>query len=434
MKFIDKDLQSMQEARILMEEARDAHHALRFMDQAALDHIVVGLIDKIRPDLAELCQLSFDETGYGDCEEEFELTHQLINLFLSGLEDEPAIGVLERNADHQMTKVGYALGVVTVVSSPFNPVATTLYLALLAIRNGNCIVFSPHQKAQKTIQATVSKLRQYIEYFAVPSGVVATLEHVTDEGTCEIIASPYHAKTLDFQNGPWLQKKSPVFIEKTADIAQSVAKIISGRAFTNGLLPASEQYLIVEADIQAPVKAELAQAHAHFLTGDEADKLIQFILTAKGEVQPHVIGKSAQWLAQKSGFTVSDRTKILVSEQAYISVKHPLVTSLPLPILLFYVEADWIRACEKCLELLLSDASPHVLSIYSNNEQIIEQFILKKPVQQVNVNHSVSAENCFNFLKQEALTCVRTIAYSQTKSNIKETDDTFDILKHWEFE
>ena len=52
----------------------------------------------------------------------------------------------------------------------------------------------------------------------------------------------------------------------------------------------------------------------------------------------------------------------------------------------YYVEDDWLGACEKCIELLLTERKGHTLVIHSRDENVIEQFALKKPVARILVN------------------------------------------------
>jgi hypothetical protein len=56
------------------------------------------------------------------------------------------------------------------------------------------------------------------------------------------------------------------------------------------------------------------------------------------------------------------------------------------PVLSYYVEDDWMHACEKCIELLLHERNGHTLVIHSNDEEVIRQFALKKPVGRLLVN------------------------------------------------
>ena len=45
-----------------------------------------------------------------------------------------------------------------------------------------------------------------------------------------------------------------------------------------------------------------------------------------------------------------------------------------------------MNACEKCIELLLTERKGHTLVIHSKDPMVIEQFALKKPVARILVN------------------------------------------------
>ena len=77
---------------------------------------------------------------------------------------------------------------------------------------------------------------------------------------------------------------------------------------------------------------------------------------------------------------------LLISEQKYVSEKNPYSREKLCPVLAYYVEDDWMHACEKCIELLLSERRGHTLTIHSRDEAVIEQFALKKPVARILVN------------------------------------------------
>lgn len=81
---------------------------------------------------------------------------------------------------------------------------------------------------------------------------------------------------------------------------------------------------------------------------------------------------------------------LLISEQKYVSEKNPYAREKLCPVLAYYVEDDWMHACEKCIELLLSERQGHTLVIHSQDASIIEQFALKKPVARLLVNTPAS--------------------------------------------
>jgi acetaldehyde dehydrogenase (acetylating) len=52
----------------------------------------------------------------------------------------------------------------------------------------------------------------------------------------------------------------------------------------------------------------------------------------------------------------------------------------------FYRVRDWHEGCERCLQLLALGGIGHSLAIHSNNEAVIEEFALKKPIFRILVN------------------------------------------------
>ena len=75
-----------------------------------------------------------------------------------------------------------------------------------------------------------------------------------------------------------------------------------------------------------------------------------------------------------------------MAERRYVSDTDAYNRELLAPVLPWYVEDDWMQACEKCIELLLFDREGHTLTIHSRDPEVIRQFILKKPVARVLVN------------------------------------------------
>ena len=63
MNIIDNDLLSMQEARILVENAREAQKKLATFPQSKLDEIVERMTEEIEKHIIELSKMSHEEMG-----------------------------------------------------------------------------------------------------------------------------------------------------------------------------------------------------------------------------------------------------------------------------------------------------------------------------------------------------------------------------------
>ena len=66
--------------------------------------------------------------------------------------------------------------------------------------------------------------------------------------------------------------------------------------------------------------------------------------------------------------------------------KFPFSQEKLCPVLAFYTEDGWENACERCLELLNYEGAGHTLAIHSQNDRVVREFGLKKPVSRIIVN------------------------------------------------
>ena len=89
MPIIDNDLLSVQEARILAEQARDAQALLRALPASLTDAAVAAVLHLVRSDAKALAEQTVLETDYGNVEDKYiklrflcERMPQVLNLSL----------------------------------------------------------------------------------------------------------------------------------------------------------------------------------------------------------------------------------------------------------------------------------------------------------------------------------------------------------------
>jgi acyl-CoA reductase-like NAD-dependent aldehyde dehydrogenase len=191
-------------------------------------------------------------------------------------------------------------------------------------------------------------------------------------GVPKLVNAAYTSGKPVIYGGPG---NGPAFIERSADIKQAVEDIIGSRTFDNGIVSASEQSIVVEDCIADEVRKELKNNGAYFLSEQESGQLSQLFLRSDGSMNSEIVGKSAAELARKIGADVPEDTKVLISEQKYVSENNPYSREKLCPVLAFYVERDWMNACEKCIELLVNEGRGHTLVIHSQNENVIKEAV-----------------------------------------------------------
>ncbi|MBR0597373.1 aldehyde dehydrogenase family protein [Sinanaerobacter chloroacetimidivorans] len=400
MNIIDKDLLSIQESRILAENAREAQKILAAFSQEKLDVIVERMAEEIEKHAGELAKMSCEETDYGIWQDKYIKNKFVCEYLRTGLRGMRCVGIIKEDLQNRTMDVGVPKGVIIALCPATSPVSTTIYKALIAIKSGNAIIFSPHPRAKETICKALDMMIETAEAYGLPEGALAYLHTVTQSGTVELMN--HQATSLIMNTGvPGMLKAAyhsgkpviyggngngPAFIERTADIRQAVSDIIASKTFDNGIVSAAEQSIVVDSCIADEVKRELQIRGAYFMTEEESQKLGSLLFRSDGSADSEMVGKSARELAKRAGFYVPENVVLLISEQKYVFEKNPYSKEKLCPVLAYYIEDDWMHACEKCIELLLSERNGHTLVIHSNDEEVIRQFILKKPVGRVLVN------------------------------------------------
>lgn len=400
MNFIDKDLASVQESRILIEGAKEAKAILSELPQEKLDEIIRAVSQTAVGHLKEWAGLAVAETGCGCPEDEWKLMQQLLENLRDRFNTMQCVGILAENPKEGTLDIGVPLGIAVVLCPAQSPVAVVLNLVLACIKSGNAVIFIPHAETVNTVTEVIRILDEAAVAAGLPKGALTCLETVAESGgkaaishsdvsvivnigmktllpDCHLTGKP----VLYGSTGP-----SPVFIERTAKIKQAVTNIIASRSFNHGMMPAAEQYMIVDSSIAAEVKQAMIAGGAYFMADEQEHRLLELLCPAGREMDSGYIGRSAVWLAKRAGFYVPPETKVLVSEKMYIADRNPYSKELRCPVLACYIEPDWTRACEKCMNLLVQESRGQTLVIHSEDDDVIMQFALKKPVARMLVN------------------------------------------------
>lgn len=404
MMIIDNDLLSIQQARILAENAFEAQKKLAAFPQEKLDEIVERVADAVERNVQVLAVMAAEETDSGNWQDKLIKNRFVCTHVRNHLRDMRCVGVIGRDSEKQIMDIGVPVGVVVAACPSTSPVSTTIYKTLIAIKSGNAIVFSPHPRAVKSISRVLDIMIDAAREHGLPEGCLSYLGTVTQSGTLELMRHP--ATSLILVSGvPDMLRiaqgtgkpliyggtgNGPAFIERTADIPQAVRDIIASKTFDHGMAPSAEQSIVVDSCIARDVMCSLEENGAYFMSEEESHRLAGLFFCPDGQRKKGVVGLPAQTLADRAGFAVPKNTRVLVAQRKYVSDSDPYSRELLSPVLALYVEADWMHACEKCIELLLHERNSHTLVIHSGDEEVIRQFALKKPVGRLLVNTPAS--------------------------------------------
>ena len=398
MKVIDTDLLSIQQARILLEQAENSREILLGIDKETRNELLKKIKQYYKTNIDQLAKMSFEETSYGKYEDEIKLG----NYYLDNLDDElnsyPQIFeiVNEKNSK----QVALSKGVSLVFIAPYLSTLTSFQAIYFAIRALNPLIVVSDLRCEKTVTKMVEDIKKILKENFYPRGFLDILTYNSDLGGKTLYESEkvsFILENLLSENKRKIQNDKAqifkaeignniVFIDKDCDIDKASFEVINSKTFNNGLLPGVEQSIVVEENAYEKVVEKFKEYGAYFLSKDEHIKLEKILYDQDHNCRKELIGRSARQIAEIAGIKVDSDTKILVVTKPYVSEKSPYSKEKYNPILSLYIENDWLNACEKCVELILNDKKGQSLSIYSNDAYVIEQFIEKKPVARVLVN------------------------------------------------
>ncbi|MBQ4004567.1 MAG: aldehyde dehydrogenase family protein, partial [Firmicutes bacterium] len=281
-----------------------------------------------------------------------------------------------------------------------NPTSTVMYKSLICLKSGNAIIISPHPGALKCILETYKIIAQAAKSAGAPDKIVQCVSIPTMQGTDALlkhrdigiilatggeamVRAAYSSGNPALGVGPG---NGPSFIEKSADIPKAIQRIFDSKTFDNGTICASEQSIVTEQCIKDQVIAEAKRQGGYFLSPEESEKVGRFIMRANGTMNPKIVGRSAQAIADMAGIQIPAGTKVLISPQTTVGKDNPYSREKLCPILAFYVENSWQNACKRSIEILFNEGKGHTMTIHSQDESVIREFALKKPVSRLLVN------------------------------------------------
>ena len=396
----DKDLAARQEARILCRQAEDAALQLRSMAQSQLDAIAEAIAEAFSHAASQLAEMAVRETGFGNVQDKTEKNRFASQTVGKAIRDMKCVGVLKEAPAEKLWEIGVPVGVIGAIVPSTNPTSTVCYKALIALKAGNAIVFSPHPKALECTLAAAKIVAAAAEKAGAPAGSVSCLSMASMAGTQELMAAP-EVKLLLATGGPGMVKAAyssgkpaigvgagngPAYIHPDADMEQALACILRSKSFDYGTVCASEQSIIVQAGCEQRLLQTARSKGFYFMSTEESERLGKLLFKPNGGLSPDVVGKSAGHLAQLAGFTVPNGTKILVARADKVGPKHPYSMEKLCPVLALFVVEDEAAALKKALEVLHFEGSGHTFCIHTADREVVRRFALQMPVSRFLVN------------------------------------------------
>ena len=397
---LDKDLSARQEARDLAAQAASAQRILADLPQEKLDTLVESVAKAFSGHAPALAQIAVEETGFGNVEDKITKNRFASETVAEAIRGMKTVGLLREDREKKLWEIGVPMGAIAAIIPSTNPTSTVCYKALIALKAGCSIVFSPHPKAIASTRQAAKIVAEAAEAAGAPKGAISCLSIPSLQGCQELMASP-HIRLILATGGPAMVKAAyssgkpaigvgagngPAYIHRSADVKQAISQILRSKTFDNGTVCASEQSIIVEKSMEDAVLREAQSQGFYLMNPQEAKGLAKLLFKPNGGLSPDVVGKTARHLAQMAGFSVPAGTKILMAREQEAGPSVPYSMEKLCPVLAFYVMDNEDAVLSKVMEVLGHEGSGHTFAMHCNDEAVIRKFAAKVPVSRFLVN------------------------------------------------
>ena len=389
----------------LVQNAKIALDEYMKLDQEQVDKITEAMALAGLSAQMELAKMAVEETGRGIFEDKVTKNIFSTEYIWHSVKHEKTVGVIEDNVDESYMEIAEPVGIVCGVTPTTNPTSTTMFKSIICAKTRNPIIFGFHPSAQQCSKKAAMILRDAAVKAGAPEHCIQWIEHPSVEATGLLMNHPDVA-TILATGGPGMVKaaysagkpalgvgpgNTPCYIEKTANIKQAVHDLVLSKSFDNGMICASEQAAIIDAEIYGEAVGFMKYHGCYFAKPDEIQKIQDVVIDVqKMAVQPWVVGQYPWQIAEKAGISIPKETKVLCVELGGTDAeKYPLALEKLSPVLAVVKADSTEHAFEMCEEMLIHGAG-HTAVIHSSDSALIEKYGSVMKASRIVVNSPAS--------------------------------------------
>jgi acyl-CoA reductase-like NAD-dependent aldehyde dehydrogenase len=421
-----------------MDVSRTAQQRFASWPENAVDALIVEAAAAVAERAEQLAMACVEETGIGSAIDKVTKIRFASLEVAASLIGRPGIGAWSSDDERGVWEIAEPVGVVAGLVPVTNPVATTVFKALICLKSRNSLILSAHRDAAGVSAATVDILRDALHQRGAPVDLIqdvrsrigretttALMTHpqvalILATGGAGLVHAAYSSGTPAIGVGPG---NAPVWVAPDADISAAAHMVVTGKSFDHGIICGSENNLVVDRRVKEPFLTALGHAGGVVLSPAACRRLKRAVFGPDGRLRKHALGKSAQVLAELADITLPPGTRVLVAPVPRADVASPLRREKLAPLLsLFDADGDG-DAIALCRDLLNNGGRGHTAVVHSASPTRQLAMAQALPASRVLVN-SVGAHGCIglgNGLSPSLTLGCGTYGHTSTTDNVTYT-------------
>ncbi|MCB1192814.1 MAG: bifunctional acetaldehyde-CoA/alcohol dehydrogenase [Leptospiraceae bacterium] len=387
----------------LAEKSKEAAAIFLQYSQEEVDKITREVVRAGIAHAHELAIFAVQETEMGIVEDKIIKNMVSTEFVWDYIKREKTVGILQEHPKKNLIEVAEPHGVIFGLTPVTNPTSTVMFKCIMALKTRNTLIFSAHNRAEKCSVRAAQIMYEAAIKVGAPENVIQWIERTSLEDVDYLFHHP-DVKLIDATGGTSMVKaayssgkpalgvgagNTPVYIEKTGDLEMAIIDILTSKSFDNGVVCASESTLVADTEVYNTVIEKFRNYGAYICNEDESNRIVAKIFH-RGMPKPSMIGKSPHYLAEKAGFSIPLKTKILITPIKGIGKDHPLSGEKLFPVLSIYEAKNTRDAINTCVDVNYFGGTGHTASIFSRNEQIIRDYANQINAGRIVVNSPAS--------------------------------------------
>ncbi|MGM9971585.1 MAG: bifunctional acetaldehyde-CoA/alcohol dehydrogenase [Anaeroplasmataceae bacterium] len=358
-------------------------------DQETIDYIVAKASVAALDHHGNLAKEAVIETGRGVFEDKATKNLFACEYVVNNMRHLKTVGVIDDDEVTGITKIAEPVGVVAALTPVTNPTSTAIFKALICLKTRNPIIFSFHPSALNcsisaakiVYEAAVSAgaPKNCIQWIEAPSMEKTNLLMNHDGVACILATGGNSMVKAAYSCGkPALGVGAgnvPAYVEKTCNLAQAINDIVMSKSFDNGMICASEQAAIIDAEIYNKAIALFKDHKAYLCNKEEKAKLEKYMFSPSlDKLNPDVVGKSASVIAKSAGFSIPDDTTIILVECDLVGPAEPLTREKLSPVLAVLKANNTLEGLRLSKEMVMFNGLGHSAAIHTLNKDLMIKF------------------------------------------------------------
>lgn len=370
-------------------------------NQDTVDEVVKATVRAVYDRAELLARMAIDETEMGVYEHKVAKNRNKAKGVWSNLQGKKSMGVMDIDDKTGLIKIAKPVGVVASITPMTNPIVTPMANIAFALKTKNAIIVAPHPKAKNCSTYTIKQIIEDLRKYHIPEGLIQVIEEPSIEKTQELMASvdvvvatggmqmvhsAYSSGKPSFGVGAG---NVQVILDRYIDYDEAADKIITGRAFDNGIICSGEQSFIYHKDDKKEIFDAFVRHGAYFIPEEERDKLVNAIFQ-NGSICRDIVGQSVEQIAQKAGISVPQGTRVLVVEAHGIGKEDLICKEKMCPVMACFPYENFEEALKIAKTNLNLEGNGHTAGIHSNNQANIIKAGMELSVSRMIINASCS--------------------------------------------